>query len=178
MENFFSPSIQSMDMNCRSISAKRYMPLIFDVIHGLPNAMPYDLRKHFHKFGGNHLDSASHHVQMFSDLIGDFEITHEDVHMKLFVQTLEGDARDWFSFFPTCFVSSWDEFHSAFMKQFKERVSISDSFENFLKIQIRNDELVPKFNIRFVKVLDEIPESCKPNDQVFLVVILMHLIKI
>ena len=31
---------------------------------------------------------------MFSDLIGDYEIAHEDVHMKLFVQSLEGDARD------------------------------------------------------------------------------------
>ena len=86
--------MQPIDRNCRSISAKRYMPLLFDGIHGFPNTMSYDLRKHFPKFSGNHENSASHHVQMFSDLIGDFEIAHEDVHMKLFIQTLEGDARD------------------------------------------------------------------------------------
>ena len=50
---------------------------------------------------------------MFSDLVRDFEIAHEDVHMKLFVQTLEGDARDWFSFLPTCSISSWDELIAA-----------------------------------------------------------------
>ena len=164
--------MQSMDENTRSFSAKRYMSLISDGIHGFPNRMPYDLRKNFPKFGGNNENSASHHVQMFSDLIGDFEIAHEDVHMKLFVQTLEGDARDWFSFLSTCSISSWDELLLAFMKQFRERVSISNYFDKFLKIQIRNGELVLAFNIRFVKVLNEIPKIHKLDDQVCLVVYL------
>lgn len=58
------------------------------------------------------------------------------------------------------------------MKKFGERVSISDYFDKFLKIQIRNDELVPKFNIKFAKVLNEIPKKYNPNDQVCLVVYL------
>ena len=53
------------------------------------------------------MDSTNQHIQMFNDLIADFEISHEDVHMKLFVQTLEGDARDWFSFLLACSISSW-----------------------------------------------------------------------
>ena len=53
-----------------------------------------------------------------------------------------------------------------------ERVSISDYFDKFLKIQIGSDELVPKFNIKFVKVLNDIPQKCKANDQVCLVVYL------
>ena len=76
----------------------------------------YNLKKKNPKFSGKHKNLASHHVQIFSELIGDFEISHEDVHMKLFVQTLEGDARDWFSFLPACSISSWDELLSAFMK--------------------------------------------------------------
>lgn len=84
----------SIDKNSRSISTKRYMPLIFDGIHSFPTTMPYDLRKYLPKFGVKHENSASHHVQLFNDLIGDFKIAHEDVHMKLFVQTLEDDARD------------------------------------------------------------------------------------
>ena len=69
----------------RSISTKRYMPLNFNGIHGFPNIMPYNLRKYLPKFGGNHENSASHHVQLFSDLVGDFEISYEDIQMKLFV---------------------------------------------------------------------------------------------
>ena len=78
----------------RSISTKCYMSLCFDGIHGFPNVIPNDVRDKLPKFNGNHLVSASHHVQEFSDLMGDYEIAHEDLHMKLFVQTLEGDAKD------------------------------------------------------------------------------------
>ena len=95
------------------------------------------------KFGGNHENSTSHHVQLFSDLVGDFEIAHEDIQMKLFVQTLEDDARDWFSFLPACSISSCDELMLAFMMQFGKRVSISEYFDKILKIEIRNGELIP-----------------------------------
>ena len=94
MSNFPSPRMQSMDKKSRSISTKRYMLLVFDGIHGFPNPMPYDLRKYLPKFNGNHEDLANHHVQIFSDLIGDFEISHEDIHMKLSIQSLAGDVRD------------------------------------------------------------------------------------
>ena len=58
------------------------------------------------------------------------------------------------------------------MKKFRERIRIFKYFEKFLKIQIRNDELVPEFNIRFEKVLSEIPKNYKLDDQVCLVVYL------
>ena len=94
MVDFSSPSMQSIDQNHRSLSTKRYMSLWFDGIFGCPNIIPNDIRKHLSKFSGNHTVSTSQHVQVFSVLMGDYEIAHEDVHIKLFVQTLEGDARD------------------------------------------------------------------------------------
>ena len=94
MSSFLSSSMQPVSEISRSISTKWYMPLFFDGIHGFLNVNPNDVRNKLPKFSGNHENSASHHVQLFSDFIGDFEIAHEDVHMKLFVQTLEDDARD------------------------------------------------------------------------------------
>ena len=143
MANFCSPSMQFNDPNRRSFSTKRYLPFQFNGIYGFPNVIPDDIRKHLSKFNGNQAVSASQHVQVFSDLMGDYEIPHEDVYMKLFVQTLEGDAREWFSFFPACFISSWSDLHAAFMEQFGVRVSLSDSFDKFLRIHIEEDELVP-----------------------------------
>ena len=70
------------------------MPLWFNGIYGFPNVIPDDIRKKLSKFSGNHTILASQHVQVFSDLMDDYEIPHEDVYMKLFIQTLEGDARD------------------------------------------------------------------------------------
>ena len=94
MSSFIPSSMQLVSEMPRSISTKHYIPLCFDGIHGFPNVIPNDIRKCLPKFNGNHLVSASHHVELFNDLMGDYEIAHEDVHMKLFVQTLEGDARD------------------------------------------------------------------------------------
>ena len=124
MSRFISPKMQQVSEVPRSISTKRYMPLNFNGIHGFPNVIPNDVRKSLPKFSGNHLVSASHHIELFTDLMGDCEISHEDVNMKLFVQNLEGDVRDWFSFLPACSISSWGELHFAFMEQFGERVSI------------------------------------------------------
>ena len=94
MSRFISPKMQSISEMPRSISTKWYMPLNFNGIHGYSNIIPNDVRKRLPKFSGNHLVSASHHVELFIDSMGDYEIAHEDVHMNLFVQTLEGDARD------------------------------------------------------------------------------------
>ena len=62
--------------------------------------------------------------------------------------------------------------YSAFMEQFGERVSIFDSYGKFLRIHIEDDELVPEFNIRFVRTLNEIPEKCRLEDKVCLIVYL------
>ena len=94
MSSFLSSSMQPVREISRSISTKRYMPLCFNGIHGFPNVIPNDIRDKLPKFTGNHNVLASHHVEVFSGLMGDYEISHEDLHMKLFVQTLQGDARD------------------------------------------------------------------------------------
>ena len=58
------------------------------------------------------------------------------------------------------------------MEQFGERVSIHDSYSKFLRIHIEDGELVPQFNIKFLRNLNEIPEKCRPEDQVCLIVYL------
>ena len=58
------------------------------------------------------------------------------------------------------------------MEQFGKRVSISYSYGKFLRIHIENGELVPQFNIKFARTLNEIPKKCRPEDQVCLIVYL------
>lgn len=56
------------------------------------------------------------------------------------------------------------------MEKFGERVSISNSYDKFLRIHVKDGELVPQFNIRFARVLNEIPESYRFYDQMCLVI--------
>lgn len=82
--------------------------------------------------------------------------------MRLFVKSLRGDAKEWFSdMFPHS-INSWNEFRSAFMEQFGERICASSMFNDFMEIHIRNGELVPEFKLRFMKALKKIPKSCRP----------------
>lgn len=56
------------------------------------------------------------------------------------------------------------------MEQFGEWVSIFDSYDKFLRIHFESDELVPQFNIKFVRVLNEIPKIYRPNDKMCLAI--------
>lgn len=52
----------------------------------------------------------------------DYEIDHEDVIIKLFVQLLRDDVKEWYSNFLPTPISSWNEFRLFFNEQFVERV--------------------------------------------------------
>ena len=56
------------------------------------------------------------------------------------------------------------------MEKFGERISLFDSYSKFLMIHIESSELVPQFNIRFAKVLNEILENYIPNDKMYLAI--------
>jgi hypothetical protein len=46
---------------------------------------------------------------------------HDDVFMRLFVQTLEGYVCKWFRELPTTSIDSWQALESTFMKQWGEK---------------------------------------------------------
>lgn len=81
----------------RLFSAARYKALNFNGIRGYPNIVPSEIRKCLPKYNGLNSKSANKHMQVFCDLMEDYEIEAEDVVMKLFVQSLKDDVRVWFS---------------------------------------------------------------------------------
>jgi hypothetical protein len=53
----------------------------------------------------------------FLKFVDDLEVEYEDVVMKMFVQTLEGDARTWYKSLPDASIDGWDSFQCKFMKK-------------------------------------------------------------
>lgn len=100
----------------KKFSIERYKPLSFGGIQGFPNKILDDIKKHLPKFTGKNYELASKHLNAFIDLMGDFEIHHEDVIMKLFTQSLKENARDWFSYLSMCFIASWNDFMIVFVE--------------------------------------------------------------
>jgi hypothetical protein len=47
-------------------------------------------------FTGRLRESVEDHLDVFSKLLDDFEVEHEDVVMSMLVLTLEGEAQTWY----------------------------------------------------------------------------------
>ena len=58
------------------------------------------MRKRLPKFFGNSAITCEDHLRSFLDMMSDYEVKVEDVIMKLFVQSLNEDAIEWFKRFP------------------------------------------------------------------------------
>jgi hypothetical protein len=73
--------------------AARYGPLNFPPnVHDLPE----NYLKLFPKYDGEKAISAKEHMGAFQDFTHNLFMEHDDVFMRLFVQTLERDVRKWF----------------------------------------------------------------------------------
>lgn len=142
-------NVQPMLSHHRVFFSERYKPLNFDGIQGFPNPVPIGVKEQLSGFNGKRSESTQQYLQEFFELMEDFEINQEDVFMKLFVQSLRENDRDWFSYMPICSISSWDELKVAFIEQFSEIINPSSVMKTFMDFQKEDDELVPSFNLRF-----------------------------
>jgi hypothetical protein len=100
---------------------ERYSPLKFpSILHDFP----LKHYKYLPQFDGE-LDgkSAEKHIQVFEHFIELFEIEHDDVSMRAFSQSLQGDAKAWFTHLQPQSISSWDELREAFRRFWGERKS-------------------------------------------------------
>lgn len=104
--------------------------------------------------------------------MGDYEIDVEDVFIKLFVQSLKEDIRDWFLDLSMCSISSWQEFKVAFIEQFSKKIDVNTLINKLVHIQKDEKELVSIFNLKLAETIRDIPKNIIPNDVVCLVIFL------
>jgi hypothetical protein len=72
-------------------------PLDIANIPGQPYALPTtNYVKKMPKFQGNNAINAHNHIDLFLKACEDEGVEHEDATMKMFIATLEGDARAWY----------------------------------------------------------------------------------
>jgi hypothetical protein len=92
-----------------------YAPLDLAQIPGQPHALTTgEYGERLPKLAGNNAITFEDHVNTFLKFIDDLEVEHEDVVMKMFVQTIEGDAREWYKPLPTNSTDEWDSFKRQF----------------------------------------------------------------
>ena len=73
---------------------KKYRQISFVFIPISSHPISFDLRDKAIKYSGNNVVTSEKNLRVFIDMLNDFEVEHEDVVMKLFVQSLIKDVRD------------------------------------------------------------------------------------
>jgi len=74
------------------------------------------------KFLGNNTMSGEDHLKAFQNVMDNFEVEHEDVFMKLFMQSLVDEARE------------WDDFKRIFKEQYGDKTDPSFFVNEFTSI--------------------------------------------
>jgi ribonuclease HI len=144
------------------ILASRYAPLI------LPNplsAMPTgDYQKYMPKFTGAGEYTAEEHIEAFYAYAENINISEEDVWTRVFVQSLDGQARKWFKELPANSITGIEQLDAAFLKYWGERRDLLYYMSEFGNLKRKYDESVSDFIKRFNKMFGKIPAEIKPSD--------------
>jgi len=100
-------------MTMKVILARRFVPLNFSSIDGYPHPMPQiDEWKYLLPiFYEGENDNPIEHVHEFHYLMQQLDIHHENILMKMFMYSLDGDARKWYFLLPPSIILSLKDFH-------------------------------------------------------------------
>jgi hypothetical protein len=96
------------------IVAARYAPLILpQVMFAFP---PNDYMRYLPRFNGDGEVTVEENLSSFYSFADNFNVEHADVWMKLFVRSLNGEARKWFRSLPPNSIADIVALYDAFIK--------------------------------------------------------------
>jgi ribonuclease HI len=153
-----NPPLNRMD----AIVAARYAPLI------LPqptNPFPAgDYLKYMPKFTGEGDITAEEHLAAFYSYADNLNIGNEDVWMRVFVQSLDGEVRKWFRGLAPGSIAGIDALDNAFLRQWGDKKDFMYYMTEFGSLKRTEGESVPDFSKRFNKMYNRIPAEIKPSE--------------
>jgi len=130
-----------------------------------PPILPNGTLKEFYRDG---TINTKINVDLFLDVCAFHIVEHDDVMLKLFLQTLLVLAYEWCMKFATISIGSFDDLENLFLTMFSPPDVYHTLITNFNQIFLKNNERIRHLNIRFNKTLNKIPEDKNPNDPVIL----------
>ena len=85
------------------------------------NQMPQDYLKILPHFSGEDEQTTENHIVVFCNFAESLNVEHLDVVLRLFVQSLDGEARKWFKGLPNNTNPSWEEMERLFIQKWGEK---------------------------------------------------------
>jgi hypothetical protein len=97
------------------------------------------------------------HFEAFYSFTYDHVIMHEDVWMRIFVHSLEGEARKWFRGLPPRSIDGIEALDNAFLRQWGDKKDFMYYRTEFGPLKRKEGESVSDFSKRFNKMYNKIP---------------------
>jgi hypothetical protein len=144
-----------------AIVATRYAPL---VLSQPLNALPADgYLKQLPKFIGEGDITAEEHLASFYSYADNYVIVDEDVWMRIFVHSLDGEAKKWFRALATGSITGIEDLDDVFLRQWGDRKDFMYYITEFKSLKRKEGESVSDFSKRFNKMYNKIPAEIKPT---------------
>jgi hypothetical protein len=144
-----------------AIVAARYAPLV------LPqpmNSLPVgDYLKYMPKFTGEEDITAEEHLAAFYSYADNLNIENEDVWMRVFVQSLDGEARKWFRGLTPGSIAGIEALDDAFLRHWGDKKDFLYYITEFGSLKRKEGESVSDFSKRFNKMYNKIPTEINPT---------------
>jgi hypothetical protein len=158
-----TPRIENMVADrMDEIVAARYAPLILpQVMFSFP---PNDYMRYFPRFNGDGAVIVEEHLSSFYSFVGNFNVEHVDVWMRLFVQSLNGEERKWFRTFPPKSIADIVALYDAFLKHWGDKKDFLYYITKFGALKRKQGESIPDFTKRFNQMYGKILEEIKPSN--------------
>jgi hypothetical protein len=144
------------------IVAARYAPPVLpQVMYAFP---PNDYMRYFPRFNGDGSVTVEDHLSLFYSFADNFNVEHADVWMRLFVQSLNGEARKWFRSLPANSIADIVALDEAFLNQWADKKDFQYYITEFGALRRKQGESIPDFTKRFNLMYGKIPEEIKPPE--------------
>jgi uncharacterized small protein (DUF1192 family) len=139
-----------------------YAPLILP--HPM-NPLPVgDYLKYMPKFAGEGDITAEEHLAAFYSYANNLNIENEDVWMRVFVQSLDGEVRKWFRGLAPGSIAGIEALDSVFLRQWGDKKDYMYYMTEFGALKKMEGESVSDFSKRFNKMYNKIPAEIKPSE--------------
>jgi hypothetical protein len=153
-----NPPLNRMD----SIVAARYSPLILpQPVNPLPTG---DYLKYMPKFTREEDITTEENLVDFYSYADNLNIENEDVWMRVFVQSLDGEVRKWFRRLAPRSIVGIEALDSAFLRQWGDKKDFMYYMTEFGYLKKMEGESVSDFSKRFNKMYNKIPAEINPTE--------------
>lgn len=130
------------------------------------SALPAHPEKWLPNFGPDTGILAEQHINNFMLSVNLNGVTQEDAVVKLFPYTLQEAAGSWYFSLPAGSITSWNIFQEQFLTKFGDDRSIETLINDLSNLKSESKESIKDFNSRFNKLLNKIPATSKPSEEV------------